>query len=274
MIFGMGYNKGMSKINIYRLVGVVAALVILVLIFGLQKSDTELDKILSPYTNSNEEQIQGNQDSPQDTKKSIPSAIPKVQSQSITFLSPVAGTQWVINQNNIIKWNREPGVTGGIYLVDAITGTLVGWITPTITSHQKEYTWDTRDVLLNRQGGLKKSVAVGRYILKIKFDRNQADAQSGEFSIVYASQIEPVIYKATIKNLIFAPSSLIINKGEKIIVQNDDTVSHKIIGYGIGSSVTLAPGASMTVETNVLGIGEYEYYSESYASAKLKVTVK
>lgn len=196
------------------------------------------------------------------------------KNQSITITTPVAGAQFVTNKNNLIKWSKEPGITGGIYLVDASTGVTAGWITPTITAHQTSYTWDTRDVALSRTNSARKNISAGRYFIKIKLDKPVADIQSAEFSIVYPSQVPTIKYEATLQNQTLSPKTLIVNKGETITIKNMDSVSHKIIPSGFGSVTTLAPGGYMLIETANMTAGVYEYYSENYPTAKLTLTVK
>src|SRR5436309_715391 len=47
---------------------------------------------------------------------------------SINIVTPVAKDIWKVNTQNVISWNREGGISGDIYLIDAATKAFVGTI--------------------------------------------------------------------------------------------------------------------------------------------------
>ncbi len=268
----------MKKYIIYGALGVALVLLIgLVVLMPSSKDEQGPENSNATSTdnlNSGSEEEGVNPGSNLNSNLNKPAVVvkPPVSTQKISITAPVPGVQFVMNQNNTIKWSKEGGVNGAIYLIDASNNQTVGLITPSLTTHQTSYTWDTRDVLLSRQGGLKKPVTKGKYIILIKFDNAQAEVRSGEFSVVYASEVPVISYDATIQNLTLTPKSLILNTGEKVVLKNNDTVTHKMLGF---SGVNLlVPGASMTIDTKIMTKGVYEFYSESYPTVKLTVTVK
>jgi hypothetical protein len=91
---------------------------------------------------------------------------------NIKLITPVAGDVWKIGTQNPISWNTPGEISGDIYLVDAKTNAFVGVILPEVGPNQTAYSWNTRDVLLDRTDPLKKDVIPGTYIIKIVFDRN------------------------------------------------------------------------------------------------------
>jgi hypothetical protein len=91
---------------------------------------------------------------------------------SIIFITPVLGETWKIATPNSIAWSREGGIGGMIELLDAATKKSVGVILNELGPHQTSYAWNTRDLLLSRTNPLKKTVAPGRYLVKISFDGN------------------------------------------------------------------------------------------------------
>ncbi len=90
----------------------------------------------------------------------------------ITFVTPIPGETWTINQQNTVQWSRAGGVSGEIALLDASTKALVGVILPATGPQQTSYAWNTRDLLLSRTNPLKKNVAPGRYLVRVSWDGN------------------------------------------------------------------------------------------------------
>jgi len=90
----------------------------------------------------------------------------------IHLITPVPSDQWKIGQSNPISWDKEAGITGQIQLLNSQTKALVGVILSESGPHQTSYSWDTRQVYLDRYNPLKKDVTAGTYVIRIKFDGN------------------------------------------------------------------------------------------------------
>jgi hypothetical protein len=97
----------------------------------------------------------------------------------ITIVAPATGDAWKINTQNTITWDQEGGISGNIYLVDARTQKFVGVVIPQTGPHQTYYTWNTRDLFLDRTSPLKKDVVPGIYIVKLAFDGNNIPVVTG-----------------------------------------------------------------------------------------------
>lgn len=87
----------------------------------------------------------------------------------IEITSPASDAQWVVGTENSITWNKAAGSPGQIYLVDAASGVVVGWVQQAIGPAQTFFPWDTRDLFLSQTNPLTKDVAPGKYILKMTF---------------------------------------------------------------------------------------------------------
>lgn len=182
------------------LVGVVAAaFIIIVVIYGMSGSSNNSDApagsttgtagsgaavtanspMQTPTVVAQTGQTTGQMDAAnQPAKSKAPS--PKI----ITIITPVQGDVWTIGTDNLISWNQAGGISGDIYLADAQTGAFVGVILPQIGPQQTSYTWNTRDLLLDRTNPLKKDVTPGNYVLKIAYDGNDVPlATSPAFTI-------------------------------------------------------------------------------------------
>lgn len=103
----------------------------------------------------------------------------------ITITDPVANTQWVIGKQNTITWSKAAGSTGQMYLVNAATGVVVGWIQQNVAPGQTYFPWNTRDLSLSRTNPGGKTVVPGEYIIKMSFASPEAlPATSAPFTIV------------------------------------------------------------------------------------------
>ena len=215
------------------------------------------------------------QSTPGSPKTPAPSPTPSTSPSSIKITSPSEGAEWVVNENHTITWSKAAGLTGGIYIVDASTKAVIGWITSNTVSNQTSYTWDTRDLFLNRGSGLKKSISVGKYIIKIKFDGPKPEAQSGSFSLIYPEQVKTATYQVAIKNFLFSPSALTVRSGDQVIFTNNDSITHKFINSNFGLTYTLDPGATFTFDTTKFPKSPfYDFYSEPYPAMRLSITIK
>lgn len=202
-----------------------------------------------------------------------PAPVTPKTSSGITVTTPLAGEKLVIGQTYKIRWSKESGATGFIYLADATTKETVGWINSQTGVHDISYTWDVRDVFLVRYSPSKKPVTVGKYIIGIGFDNKQAPIISGMFEIIYPSQLAIENYNLTIQNYDISPSQLTVKKGSKLIFANEDSVVHKIVS---GSANFLLPaGESHILDTDILFPGTYDFYSEQYpTTARATVNVQ
>jgi hypothetical protein len=105
----------------------------------------------------------------------------------ITLTSPVSGAQWTIGQTNTISWNKPSGVTGQMWLVNATTGVVVGWILQNVGAAQLYFPWDAREVFVSDTNPSGKDVMPGRYIIKMSFiSPNVPPVTSAPFTIVAA----------------------------------------------------------------------------------------
>lgn len=209
------------------------------------------------------------------SKPPTASPTPSTSASAIKITSPSEGAEWVVNENHTIAWSKEAGLSGGIYVVDASTRVVIGWITSNIVSNQTSYTWDTRDLFLNRGSGLKKSISAGKYIIKIKFDGPKPEAQSGAFFLIYPEQVKTATYPVAIKNFLFSPNALTIRSGDQVVFTNNDSITHKFIISNFGLTHTLVPGASFTFDTTKFPKSpSYDFYSEPYPAMRLSITVK
>ncbi len=193
---------------------------------------------------------------------------------SIYLTSPLKGEKWALGVTHTIRWNTAAQSAGQIYLVSATTGVVVGWINPSTGTDQTYYEWSTRDVSVTRDGGARKDVGVGDYVIKIKFDNKTIpEVTSGVFSIAYQSEIKSATYSVYVKNFTVTPSSVSIKKGDQVSIMNNDDVPLTISVVG-RSGMTIQPGQSEVFDTANLSQGPYYLYSEQYPSLKLTVNVQ
>lgn len=197
----------------------------------------------------------------------------KPPAKNFSFVSPMGGEEWEIGKLHTIKWNMEAGAIGQIYLVDAVSKQVVGWINSETGLHQTSYNWDTRSVFVSRYSGLKKDLMVSRYMLKIKFNGVGQEVESKPITIIYPGQEKMIIVPVSLKDYKFSPFVINANKGDKIVFTNNDPVNHRIISAGFGPYV-LKSGESVTVNTVNLSSSLYSVYDESYPSMTATVIIK
>lgn len=190
------------------------------------------------------------------------------------IITPASGDQWVIRENHTIQWSEESLGNGVITLLDAQTKSVVGYITPSLTLHQKSFTWNTRDVFLSRTGSQKKDVQPGQYVLRVTFDvGNKAAIESGPVTLIYADQKPTTSQTVMIKNYAFSPSAITVRRGQTLYITNGDSISHKLLMSSF-SPLTASPGETISVSTNIFMVGTYEFYSDEYPGMKLVITVQ
>ncbi len=202
-----------------------------------------------------------------------PSANQLNKTTPLAIASPQAGENIVIGQIYTIKWSKESGVKGFVYLSDAATKKVVGWINSETDPHDTSYTWDTRYIFPTRYSPVKNPLQVGKYTVSVGFESAQyPTVTSGIFSIIYPSQVTIGNYKLTIKNYLISPSTLTVKKGSTLTFINQDPVIHKI-SYG-STYFTIDPGESYSFDTSILFPGAYDFYSEQYPTARTTITVQ
>ena len=206
-------------------------------------------------------------------KPSQTTAAPKPTQNIITILSPQAGEKLVIGQTHTIKWSKESGFKGFIYLVNSATKEIVGWINSETGPHDTSYAWDTRYVFAGRYNATKIPVAVGKYTIGIGFESKQPSVTSGAFDIIYQSQLAIENYDVSIQNYTMSPVQLTVKKGSKLIFVNRDPVKHVIRTSGI--VFPIEPSQTYTFDTAVLFPGLHEFYSEQYSTTvRISVSVQ
>jgi len=260
------------------LIGAAVIIIIVIMYFGFMRTrQSEL-----PASTTQNIQEETNKTSQPATPQSQPLApSPKPQESkplgqarsSISVLAPATGEKLVLGEKNVVRWSKVAGWSGGIYLLDAATRNIVGWITSNTGINQTSFEWDTKTVFLSRYSPSKKDIAAGNYIIKIKFDGNQPEIEGGKFSVINASQVSIPTYQVAITNLAFSPGSLTLKKGDKIIFTNNDAVTHRIIVQGFGP-YTLSQGQVLTFDTSALFPGPYVFYSDVYSLMRLNVAVQ
>lgn len=251
---------------------VLAAVVIIFAVFGrdLDLPQTEVPQEIDAGTPAQAPQTQPQQ--PATSPVKAPSA-PKTSANKINIAAPQGGEKLVIGQSYTIRWSEEAGATGFIYLADASTKEVIGWINSETSAHDTSYNWDVRDVFLARYSPSKKPVAVGKYVVGVGFDNKQTPTTSNPFEIIYPSQLAVDSYNLTIQNYDISPSQLTVKKGSKLIFANEDSVAHKMVS---GSTNFLLPaGESHIFDTDILFPGTYNFYSEQYpTTARATVNVQ
>ena len=197
-----------------------------------------------------------------------------IVTSSNKVISPAAGARWSFGETHSIQWSEESLGNGAIYLVDATTKTVVGVVTPSLTLHQKTFTWNTRDVSVTRTGGQKKDVQPGQYFLRIVFEvGNKPIIESGIFSLIYASQQTTGVHTVIIKNYIATPLKVTVKRGDTIYIANNDTTSYTLAMSGF-SPLVVPAGQTVKFETAALSVGSYEFYSSQYSALKLGITIQ
>ena len=176
-------------------------------------------------------------------------ASPKTQS-AVAILTPQDSEKWAIGQLHNINWNKEAGVTGGIQLVDAKTREPVGWILANTGIKQFSFSWDTRDVSLNRQAGVKVNLKPGEYRIKIIFDERFSSIESAPFDIVAAGELEAIAPVVRFKNETVNPCVLTVSAGVKVIFVNNDSVKHRISSQTLSAFELLPNGGVYILDTS------------------------
>ena len=191
-------------------------------------------------------------------------AAPKTQS-GIKLLTPQENEKWAIGQLHNIHWNKEAGIVGGIQLIDVQSREPVGWILANTGVKQFSFSWDTRDVFLNRQAGVKVNLKSGLYRIKIVFDERLAPIESAAFNIVSAGEPEIMALVARFRNETINPGVLTVSSGAKIIFVNNDSVKHRISSQTLSAFELLANGGTYILDTSKIPAGTHFYMSDVYS---------
>ncbi|MEK7195491.1 MAG: cupredoxin domain-containing protein [Patescibacteria group bacterium] len=198
----------------------------------------------------------------------------KKTSITITVISPAGSDKWIINQLHTIKWSKEAGAKGSIYLVRSSDESVVGWINSEIGPHQTSYDWNTREVFTARYSPAKTNLKNGQYIIKLSFDSSEVGTVSSNvFSILYLDEVPTTVHNVTIQSYAFSPKTLTVKKGDKVVFTNNDPVNHRVV-IGNLSPLTVAPGGTATLETSAFGPSPYNYYCDLHPSMTGTIVVQ
>lgn len=90
-----------------------------------------------------------------------------------------------------------------------------------------------------------------------------------------APVISASTYNVSIQSFSFAPNTITVKKGDKIIFQNRDTTGHTVTSdTGAFESGTIATGASFTFDTSSLAPGSYPYHCAIHPSMIATIIVR
>jgi hypothetical protein len=106
------------------------------------------------------------------TQGPAPVATVKITSPVIAFVTPVKNDIWKIAAYDDISWTKPGKISGSLSLIDGDTGQFIGVILPQVGPNQTSYTWNTRDLLLDRTSPLGKTVVPGTYKIRLSYDGN------------------------------------------------------------------------------------------------------
>lgn len=203
------------------------------------------------------------------SKPTAPPSAPKVPAPTvqsgITLLTPQQGDLWAINRLHQIHWNRESGVVGGIQLINAQSQEVAGWILANTTAKQTSFSWDTRDISINRLGGAKTNLKPGTYRVKIVFDQKFAPVESAPFTIRDEGEQEIITPVVRFKNETITPGVLTVSHGTKVMFVNNDTATHRISSKTMPAFTLLSNGGAYTLDTSVLTADTHYYLSDIYS---------
>ncbi len=192
----------------------------------------------------------------------------------ITITSPAQDAAWVLQNQNTITWNQAAGSPGGIYLLNAGTGAIVGWIEQQVSATQTSFSWNTRDVFVSRTSPIKADVPAGRYRIALTFSSTRYPTVTSQtFSIIPLAEAQVATSTIVIQGTSFSPVSITVAKGTELLFVNHDTTSYKISASTV-ATITVGASASQTFDTSILSPGNYIFYSTIYPTLRLSITVK
>lgn len=265
-----------------KLAGVVVGIVAIILVVWSYVKSPAAPAVANPNFVSEQQNVSGtaaNAGTPTtgtgNTAAPIQSPI-TTSKGAITFVSPATNDQWILQTTHTIKWNRAAGAPDGtISLIDATTGTVVGWIQQQILPQQTSFSWNTRDIFPSPTGPLKNDVSTGKYRIVLTFNSPNAPRVIGPaFSLISAAQAETMATVVAIQGASFSPASITVTQGTKLTFVNNDTVNYQIVVSATAAPFAVTPSASHTFDTSILSPASYAFYSTAYPSLRLSVTVK
>lgn len=111
----------------------------------------------------------------------------------IAITSPTSSDQWTIGAENTISWSKAAGITGQLYLVNATSGVIAGWIQQNIAPNQTYFPWNARSVFLSHTSPAGKDVLPGEYVIKMLFaSPDVPPVVSAPFFIIAAPVSKPL----------------------------------------------------------------------------------
>ena len=202
-------------------------------------------------------------------------ATPAPARGAATIVAPATGAVFVLGKQNTIVWSRATGSpNGSIYLVNAATGAVVGWIQQNLIATQSSFPWNTSEVFVSATSPSKKNLEPGSYVIKVSFNSPQYPTiMSGAFSVILPSQVVTPSEAITVRNYTATPSALSVKQGTKLVFTNDDSVDYQVTITSNGT-FDLKPGATYTFNTAILAPGPYAFYSTAYPTLRTTVTVQ
>ena len=192
---------------------------------------------------------------------------------TITMIVPAAGETWLFGKEHAMRWSGEGGYPGEIMLLDAASKKTVGWITPNIASHQTNFTWDTQAVALGQKNALKKDIVPGTYIFRITFNGPRPPIESVPITVIPSGDERIITHEVSLKSLLFSPNFITVPQGDRVIVVNEDTVTHLLRVNGV-SAATLEKGSAYVFDTANRAAGSYELRTKEQVIPKLTIVVK
>jgi hypothetical protein len=172
----------MSKLSNVSKIVIVAVIVVIVIVFAIVYGMGNSNPGPSTAANNTSTGASVTANSPSQTPPTgVPSTTP---SHSLTaaqksptplvlkMITPVKNDAWTIGTQNMISWNKPGGFSGSISLIDVNSNQSVGIILPQVGPNQTSYTWNTRDLFLDRSSASKKTVTAGTYVIQIIYDGN------------------------------------------------------------------------------------------------------
>lgn len=256
------------------LIGIAAVVVVLIVIFASKSPKQEANQEVGNVQQGTEQQgatsttkvstgVKTGQTIQQTT------AVTKTE---ISVASPANGEVWLAGKTHSIRWTHEMGRAGSIVLLDASSKEVVGWITPNLSLQQVAYDWDTSKVSLSKINPSRKEVAAGTYIIRVEFDSSVIKLDSAPFQIITSGTEKILTHEVYVRNGIFIPNYVEVQKGDKIIMINDDGNNSRTIK---GGGVILAKLAQRdSYVFSVTQLGNFEFSLTENAIAKLTVVAK
>jgi len=267
----VGYNKDMTNIN-KKVLLIVVIVVVGFLFWQLNQPP------LMPPAEDNQAPVSssttGVPEGQNNTKTSPKSPPIPSKTESSFIITPAKNEVWTIDKTHEIRWNKNSGSSGSIVLVDAKTNQIVGWIAPTIIPSQVTYNWDTANVQLSATNPTKKLVTPGAYYIQVLFDGSAADLRSESFTLTTNKNEVLFTQQIKITNSNFIPNYIIINRGSKVVIINENQNTNETILMGGVAMAVLLPHHSYLLDTAQFAPGEYQIRLSGSTVSRLILSVK